>query len=406
MKNIVSNLKVVPVGLAFIALSSCSGSSASYERSNAKYLSALQSVLTTLQSAPTKSQRINLGRLSKIDIKPNPSLAKAAQDALSLSYCFFNVDGVFKKDLSLAYSSNATIGETKLGIVTRCRYTEDTSNLGVYFTLDMNDERSCFYLDGIYDDGKKEMTTYSFYACNGDNQVNQYLEKNEEGFISVVERSEEISKYDVVAQGFNDYLNQLSPTYVDGALAEAYNDMDTGGDTSEEPSGSFTVSVAGSMVLKAYGFDGKETTDFLHPLLVSCEKDITKEGLFNGEVFHTYASLPDGGQIDVTDQSLSSTAFLYVRVENKNPIELSLETHNGSIAAEGIKWARFYDDNLVSPPRGETICIVPPDWHEMEPYRVSSERKTLYDPSAVKEFVIWFDGNYIDEVPDVTLSFA
>ena len=406
MKSVVRYLGIVPAALATIVLSSCAGSSASYEESNAKYLSALQSVLTTLDSAPTQSRRITAKRLANRDDKPDASLAKAAQDALSLSYYFFKTDGVSKKDFSLAYSSSATVGETKLEIVTRCRYIESTSNLGVYFTVGMNDERSCFYLDGTYDAGKKEMTAYSFYACGGDNQVNQYLEKNEEGFLSIPERNEEISKYDATAKGFGDYLNEQSPTYVAGALLEAYDNMNNGGVNPDEPTGSFTVSVSGSMVLKAYGFDGKETTDLLHPLLASCEKDITKEGLFNGEVFHTYAAQPDGSLVDVTDQSLSFTAFLYVRVENKNPLTVSLETHNGPIAAEGLKWARFSDGVLASPPRGETVCIIPPEWPEPGPYRVQSESKTLYDPAAVKEFVIWLDGNYIDEAPDLTLSFA
>ena len=400
MKSIMNNLRIFSAMVTALALSSC-GSSISYEKTNAKYFSALKSVLASLNSTSKQSKK-----LLKRDDKPNPSLAKAVQDALSLSYYFFDTDGISKNDLSLAYSSSASIGETKLGIVTRCRYIEDTSSLGVYFAVDTNDERSCFYLDGTYDDNKKEMTTYSFYACDGDSKVNQYLEKNDEGFLSVTERSDEIAKYDAVAKEFNDYLNEIAPTYVNGALLEAYNNIQNGGGIPEEPTDTSIISVSDSMTLKAYSFDGKETTDLSHPLLVSCEKDITKEALFNGEVFHTYAYLPDEGLVDITDRVLSSTAFYYVRIENKNPVEVSLESHNGPIVAEGIKWAKFYDGNLVSPSRGENFCMIPPDWHESEPYQISSTHNTLYDPAEVKEFVIWLDGNYFDDVPSITISFS
>ena len=153
-----NNLRIFSVMVTAVALSSC-GSSISYEKTNAKYFSALKSVLASLNSTSKQSKK-----LLKRDDKPNPSLAKAAQDALSLSYYFFDTDGISKNDLSLAYSSSASIGETKLGIVTRCRYIEDASSLGVYFAVDMNDERSCFYLDGTYDDNKKR-NDYLFLLC-------------------------------------------------------------------------------------------------------------------------------------------------------------------------------------------------------------------------------------------------
>lgn len=405
MKNAVRNLRIVPGALIAMALLSCGGS-ATYKESNAKYLSALQSVLAALSSASKQSQQKLLKRLAGRESEPNPSLAKAAEDALRLPYYFFQSNGISQKDLSLAYSSTATIGETRLGILTRCRYIESTSSLGVYLAVDTNDERSYFYLDGIYDDGKKEMTAYSFYACEGDNQVNQYLEKNDEGFISVTVRSEEISKYDAVAKEFGDYLNKLSPTNVDGALLEAYNMVNNGGVSSKEPTGAFNITADRSMTLKAYGFGGGETTDFLRPLPASCEKDISKESLFNGEVFHTYALLPSGELKDITDQVLSSTAFFYLRVENKAKIEISLEAHNGEIVPETIKWARFGDGELISPPRGESIFMSPPDWSEPEPYKIISASRTPQLTSDVNEFIIWLDGNYVAEAPDITLSFA
>ena len=106
-------------------------------------------------------------------------------------------------------------------------------------------------------------------------------------------------------------------------------------------------------------------------VLGKSKEDISKQNLFKGTLFHTYAYMENNELKDITDTCASLTAFFYIRVLDKKTISISLEAKD-DIDVRAIKYVMFDNDVLISSPRGETISNIPPDWNENEPFCIVS----------------------------------
>ena len=351
------------------------------------FVDALEGVLNELDDALPKKKKA----LKPVEELP-ASLVETMRNMVALPYYFYLDEAVGHLEHTLAYSSHANIDGTDISALFRCYYDSSTSEVGVYLHVSYAGQTQHFYLHGTYEDSIRSLKEYKLYACDQNDQVNQYLQKDQNGILGSPEREEGFSSYDQAAKSYGQYLLAVEPIEVPGALGRAYEAVRNHHQEEENEAGKFLITTEDTSIrIQAYDFAGNTAKDPTNPLPATIEEDFQYDDLFEGTVFHSYFADPHGGLTENTSEVRDFTAFYLISVEGKDSITFTL-TSDEAINKEIIRYVQFTDGVRTSPWKGDP----------MFPSQGSSSKSLT---GSHTDFVLFLEGELMEQIlPKITLS--